>query len=203
MSGDVSGAIEAARALLGALPAELVYHDADHTFAVVLPAAERYAEAEGLDDVTRALVSVAAAFHDTGMLDTYRHHEEVSARFAESAMRSLGFGDEEIARVRGMILATHLPQAPRDPAECVLADADLDILGRADFLDVNRRLREELARMGTTFSDAEWYTQQAAFLRDHSYFTDSAKAMRDEGKRANLARLEAKARAGVDGPGSS
>lgn len=195
VTAEVDRALEAARALLAALPPELVYHDAEHTLGSVLPAAERYAAAEGLDDVTRSLVSIAAAFHDTGMLDAYGGHEEISARFAESAMRPLGFADEEVARVRGMILATRLPQTPRDPAERVLADADLDILGRPDFLDVNRRLRDELARKGTRVADVEWYLQQADFLRHHRYFTASARAHRDAGKRANLERLEAMARA--------
>lgn len=190
-SGDVGRAVDAARALLDTLPDTLVYHGPDHTLFVVLPAAERYAAVEGLDEDTHGLVTVAAAFHDTGMLERYRGHEEVSARFAERAMRPLGFTAEEIAAVRGMIRATRLPQRPRNLAERVMADADLDILGRDDFIDSNQRLHQELALVGIAIPDGEWYAQQALFLRSHSYFTAAARALRDPGKRANLERLEA------------
>lgn len=183
--------MEAARALLDGLPETLVYHDRAHTLEVVLPAAERLAADEGLDPHTAELVAIAAAFHDTGFLETYSGHEEASAHFAEQAMRTLGFDAEDIAQVRAMILATHMPQMPRTQLERIMADADLDVLGRDDFAAHNQRLREELAGQGTVFEDDAWFEEQAAFLRGHRYFTAAARKRRDAGKVRNLARLEA------------
>jgi hypothetical protein len=41
-----------------------------------------------------------------------------------------------------------------------LADADLDVCGRDDFLMLNRCLRVELTASGSTISDREWYSNQ-------------------------------------------
>lgn len=190
----VERAVAAARALIDTLPATLVYHDREHSLGTVLPAAERFAADEGLDEHVRGLIAIAAAFHDTGFLERYRGHEDVSVRFAEAAMRPLGFDEADIAAVRGMILATRLPQTPHTLAEQILADADLDSLGRDDFETTNALLRQELASVGTVLDDAAWLAQQAAFLRGHVYFTEAARRARDAGKRLNLTRLEELAR---------
>lgn len=187
----VGAAVRVAREIARDLPADLVYHDAFHTFEVVVPAARRLAVEEKLDARVRELVTLGAAFHDLGMLEAYHGHENVSARIARTELGRLGFEEDEIAAVEGMIRATRLPQRPRNAAERVVADADLDVLGRPDFLEINRRLRDELARRGTPLSDVEWYGRQCEFLRGHRYFTDAARRWRGPRKGVNLAQLEA------------
>lgn len=184
-------ALRTARAILAALPESLLYHDVNHTFGIVLPAAIRYAEALGLDERTRELVRLGAAFHDTGFRDLYRGHEAVSADIAERELTVLGYEEGDVEQVRGMILATRLPQSPRTLAEQVVADADLDILGREEFLQYNKLLRRELALHGTVYDSEGWLAQQIAFVSGHSYFTAAANEARAEGKRANLAMLAA------------
>jgi uncharacterized protein len=89
-----------------------------------------------------------------------------------------------------MIMATRLPQTPHTLLECILADADLDVCGRDDFLALNRCLRAELAATGNVTSDREWYSEQLSFLRAHRYWTAAARYGRDQVKRANIAALE-------------
>jgi uncharacterized protein len=89
-----------------------------------------------------------------------------------------------------MIMATRLPQTPHTLLECILADADLDVCGRDDFLVLNRCLRAELAASGSASSDHEWYSSQLSFLRAHHYWTAAARASRDEVKHTNIAALE-------------
>lgn len=182
---------DAARSVLEALPDTFTYHDTWHTFGVVLPVAERFAAMEGLDQRTALLLRLAAAFHDTGFSVRYRGHESASAEIAEHTLEKLGFDGGALAAVREMILATRIPQKPRTLASRVLADADLDVLGREDFLSYNRHLRQELELHGRTYSDAEWLKSQIAFLEAHTYFTKSAREQREGAKRANLARLRA------------
>ena len=86
-------------------------------------------------------------------------------------------------------LATRLPQTPRTLLEKILADADLDVLGRADFLEWNAALRAELAAVGSVQSDSQWYQSQIQFVRHHDYQTPAARALRQAGKEANIVAL--------------
>ena len=83
-----------------------------------------------------------------------------------------------------------MPQTPHTPLECILADADLDVCGRDDFLERNRCLRAELEVAGSVASDREWYSAQISFLRAHHYWTAAAPSARDQVKHANIAALE-------------
>jgi hypothetical protein len=73
-----------------------------------------------------------------------------------------------------------------------MADADLDLLGRDDYMTLNQALRGELTVRGTLSSDEEWYSSQLEFLRSHRYFTASARALRAAGKRRNIQALLAR-----------
>ena len=81
------------------------------------------------------------------------------------------------------------PQSPHTPLEEIVADADLDLLGRSNFLERNQDLRKELAAYGTTQTDYQWYTDQLDFLQNHRYWTAAARALRDEQKHRNIVRL--------------
>jgi len=189
-AAEVAEASRIAHDRLATLTEAFRYHDIAHTFRVVLPAARRYARAERIDARDQGLVVVAAAMHDVGFVETYEGHEAAGARIAERTLAALKVDPAEIAAVTGMILATRLPQRPHTALERIVADADLDVLGRTDFLELNGRLREELALRGQVASDAEWFGRQVEFLLQHRYFTDSARRARGARKAVNLARLE-------------
>lgn len=173
------------------LPPHLTYHTAAHTRDDVVPAAERLAARCGLPARSRNLLLTAAWFHDLGFVECRQGHEEVSIRIAREALPRFGFGTEEIETVTGIILATRMPQSPRSLEGRILADADLDALGREDFFDANDRLRTELSAFGIAVSDEDWYREQLVFLGAHRYFTDEARAERDPGKARNIAAVRA------------
>jgi hypothetical protein len=89
-----------------------------------------------------------------------------------------------------MIFATRMPQSPRTPLEQLLADADLDVLGRTDFLARNHDLRTELASCGVQVDDAAWYAEQISFLQSHHYWTAAMRQLRDQQKRQNIIALQ-------------
>ena len=72
-----------------------------------------------------------------------------------------------------------------------MADADLNVLGQADYLPRNAALREELAAFGLAMTDAQWYGSQLQFIRDHCYFTAAARSLRGAQKQVNIAALAA------------
>jgi predicted metal-dependent HD superfamily phosphohydrolase len=91
-----------------------------------------------------------------------------------------GFTSAQISRVNNMILATRLPQSPRDLVESILADADLDVLGRDDFFERSELLRLEIAALGRLIPPREWAESQLRFISQHVYFTQAAKNLRQE-----------------------
>jgi len=172
------------------LPPVLCYHSLSHTRDDVVVAAELLAAAEGVTGEALLLLRTAACFHDLGFIEGREQHEARGARIAAAALPGFGYRPEQVALVEGMIVATRLPQTPHTLLECILADADLDVCGRADFLSLNACLRAELALAGSVSSDREWYSGQLSFLLAHHYWTAAARALRDDQKRANIAALE-------------
>jgi len=168
----------------------LLYHGIAHTRDEVVPAVERLAGMESIQGESLYLLLTAAWFHDIGYVEQATHHELIGARIALQVLPSFGYRESEVEIVRWAILATALPQSPTSLLEEVLADADLDVLGREDFMPRNKDLRRELALLGKEFTDEEWYTRQIQFVEEHQYFTASARSLRNAQKSLNIAALK-------------
>jgi hypothetical protein len=143
-------------------------------------------------------VEVAAAWHDLGLLETRRGHEEVGIRMVRAHLPRYGFSDADIDAVAGMIRATRLPQRPTTPAERVLADADLSVLASSDFLERNEDLRIETSLLDGYRSRVAWWTAQRRFLLEHVDHTDAARERYAAGRLRNAEALRARARAYLD-----
>jgi uncharacterized protein len=194
VSGPVEPDLDAAEAwvrytLETELPAYLTYHCATHTIDDVVPAAERLADAEGLSARDRTVLLTAAWFHDLGYIVRADGHEDIGIALAARELPARGYASEDIEAVATLIRATRLPQRPENHLAGLLADADLDVLGRDDFVVCNDALRSELAALGRHDDDAAWLDDQIAFLARHRYHTDTARALRAETKEHNLQRL--------------
>lgn len=174
------------------LSPNLHYHGILHTRDEVVPAVELLAAMEGITGRSLILLCTAAWFHDLGYVESALHHELISARIAAQVLPTFGYTAEDVEVVRWAILATALPQAPKSRLEEVLTDADLDVLGREDFMQRNRDLRSELGLLGKEFTDEQWYAGQIKFLEGHTYFTKSAHSLRDAQKMLNLQELKKK-----------
>lgn len=176
--------------LASELSPDLVYHCDRHTLQDVLPAAERLGRMAGLDDADLLSLMTAALFHDTGFLKQYHDHETASIAIARNALPGFGYTPEQIDQVTLIIAATRMPQRPRCLLQQLMCDADLDLLGRDDFWELNRQLLEETRCFGTfTLSDEAWFTSQIRFLEDHAFFTPQARTLRDAGKAQNISRM--------------
>ncbi len=187
---DYEGAIAyAIERLEQALPKTRLYHSLWHTRDEVGVRVVWLANQEGLSREAQVLVSTAAYFHDIGFIRQDVDHERVSALMAGEILPHYGYGPDQISLIKGMILATRIPQAPKNRLEEILADADLDVLGREDFLRRNRDLRAELTACGLAVSDGEWYTSQLLFLQQHRYFTATTARQRSQGKQRNIQEL--------------
>lgn len=167
----------------------LTYHSLEHTSEDVVPATQAFAAGEGIQGDELTLLLTAAWFHDLGFIEVRAGHEAVGIRLATEVLPGLGYSAAELQVIAGIIQATVVPQQPLTRLEEIMADADLDVLGRDDFWPRNVKLRQETAFFGKAFTDAEWYTGQLKFVEAHTYFTATARALREVGHRQSVALL--------------
>lgn len=176
------------------LPKYLSYHSVEH-INDVFNACKEIAKSEGVKGDDLKLLLTAALFHDAGFLVQQKDHEEISCDIVRENLPEFGYTDEQIERICGMIMATKIPQTPNNKLEEILADADLDYLGRDDFFTIGNKLFAELSVYGILSSEEEWNKLQIRFLENHHYFTDTAIALRKKKKDEHLAKVKSKVKA--------
>lgn len=155
------------------LPAYLYYHNVEHT-KNVLAASEKLAQSEGISGEDITLLKTAALFHDSGFLETYSDHEEISCKMACKWLPAFGYSKEQIEKICDLILATKIPQKPKGQLAEILCDADLYYLGTDKYFLVSNKLYKELHEAGLVKNREEWSNAELKFVGDHHYFTKSA-----------------------------
>ena len=174
---------------LEGLDKRLIYHNIAHTLDVM----EQTLRIASFDDTLTEreiyLLHLAALYHDTGFLEIYMGHEEVSCRYFLEDAGNFGINKEEEAIVTGIIMATKVSNQPKTVLERIIRDADLDYLGREDFPEISLTLKKELFDFGFISNEEEWNNKQLDFLRNHQYNTVISLAEREPIKQKNLQAL--------------
>jgi predicted metal-dependent HD superfamily phosphohydrolase len=171
------------------LDKNLAYHSVGHTKDVIR-AVERLARMENVNGKALTLLKTAALFHDVGFTKVYDGHEEASVEIAAEMLPRYGYSDNDIKQIIGMIRSTRIPQSPQNHLEEIMADADLDYIGRDDLFMIGQKLQYEWNFVGKISSLREWHEKQLTFLKNHSFFTPSAKKLREQKKQQNIKELE-------------
>lgn len=170
------------------LPDTYFYHTPEHTLYVIEKSLE-IGKHEQCNNEELELLNLAALWHDTGYIKTYKNHEEVSCKLARLYLPEYGVPAADIDRICGMIMATKIPQLPKTKLEEILADADLEYFGTYDFDTIANSLFKELQHINPVFTDAAWNQAQISFLKKHHYFTDFCKKNKEPIKMKHLKNL--------------
>jgi len=171
------------------LPKNLYYHDVKHTIDVITQV-EMLALGEKVNREELLMLKTAALLHDSGFISgNYDEHEEQSVKFAREILPQYNYRQDQIDTICRLILATKFPPQPKDLLESIICDADLDYLGRSDFIPVSQNLFRELYEQKKIRSLDEWNKLQYEFIRKHQYFTETAKRKRNTNKTKQLDEL--------------
>ena len=165
------------------------YHNAEHTVYVMNRAIE-IGKQEKCSEKEMELLIAAALFHDTGFINIYEGHEEESCLLAKKYLPEFGFTKSEINRVCGMIMATKIPQSPKNKLEEIIADADLAYLGTVHPEAKAENLFRELQSVNPDLSRDAWNKMQISFLEMHRYFTKDFLQKKEPAKLAYLQKLK-------------
>lgn len=171
------------------IPSYFTYHSVNHTL-YVLKMAEYIAWREGLSDSEVQLVRIAAIFHDIGFTNGRENHEEKGCEIARELLGHFNVNEEDIKEICGMIMATKIPQSPKNLLEKVLADADLEYLSTENFKPVSELLYQELSYFNPNLTRDKWRLVQIDFLEKHSYHTDFCKRYKENFKQQHLLKLK-------------
>ena len=156
----------------------LFYHNTQHTLDV-LDASIKIAHAEKIPAEAIKLLRVAVLFHDAGFIHVYKNHEERGCELVMEYLPGFHFTQEQVELICGMIMATKIPQNPQNLLEEIIADADLDYLGRDDVYTIAGYLYDELKIHVKKMSEEEWLRFQVNFLKHHHYYTGYSKKLRE------------------------
>ncbi len=170
------------------LPKYLYYHNVKHTVDVVTEV-ELIGWAEGISDEEMLLLKTAALFHDVGHIIQYDNHEYYGTVIAREMLPKYGYTPEQIDRICEIIMATQLPPKPKNLLENIICDADLDYLGRIDFIPVSNTLYKELHEQNKIGSLNDWNKLQVKFISGHQYFTKTARNLREVNKQKQIERI--------------
>jgi adenylate cyclase len=171
------------------LPKNLYYHNLKHTVNVFYQT-ETIARLEGVNERQMLLLKTAALFHDIGYLVSYDYHEEKGAEIAQKTLPGYHYSQDLITHISELILATKAPQKPQNLLQQIICDADLDYLGRPDFIPTSQNLFRELFDRNKIGTIEQWNRMQMKFMEKHRYFTASARKLREPEKQKRLAELK-------------
>ncbi|SDQ96404.1 HD domain-containing protein [Flagellimonas zhangzhouensis] len=170
----------------GSLP----FHNVQHTLEVYVQVL-KVGNHVGLDPTELERVLLAALFHDVGHVSGFEGHETQSCDLAKAFLEDWDYPSEGLAVVQDCILATRMPQEPKNLMEKVLCDADLFHLGTLSFFNKNALLRKEWAQhRNMQYSDRDWTQLNITFLEGHSFFTTYGQRVLEPVKQENLAQLK-------------
>lgn len=171
------------------LPKNLYYHNVKHTVDVYTQV-ELIGRAEGVSKEELLLLRTAALFHDSGHLVDYATHEQMGVKLAREILPRYRYSLNQIEEICKLIMSTKLPPNPQNLLEEIICDADLDYLGRTDFIPVSNMLYKEMHENGMIGSLHEWNILQMNFIQNHQYFTQTARRLRNVNKDMQLQNIK-------------
>jgi class 3 adenylate cyclase/HD superfamily phosphodiesterase/ligand-binding sensor domain-containing protein len=160
------------------LPENLLYHNIHHT-GHVYRQVELLGQGEEVSQEDLLLLRSAALLHDLGYIDTFDNHEVRSVEYAREILPLYRFREDQIDTICDLIMSTKLPPSPSSLLEKIICDANLDHLGRADFLIQSDRLFQEYLLNKKIRNKKDWNLTQIKLLESHEYYTETARKLQE------------------------
>jgi len=157
----------------------------------VVESANEIALKQNLSEEETEILNIAAWFHDIGYTKGNENHEEEGVEIAREYLLESEFPGNKTDQVVGCILATRMPQDPKNNLEKTLCDADLIHLASDDYFNKASLLHEEIEKTRSCkIPEGQWLKMSEDFLSNHSFFTDYAKERYGYAVEENLRKIK-------------
>ncbi len=170
---------------------KICYHNIDHTLEVVNACENIGAHCE-ISNEDMEVVLVAAWFHDTGYYLGCENHEHASAEIATKFLNEGHVDPETIPKVVNCILATKIPQTPKNILEKILCDADLFHLASEYYFDKSELLWLEFTLHNQKITPEYWLSLSKDFFEEHEFHTNYGKKILLPRQDKNLVKIKSK-----------
>lgn len=174
------------------LSKDCLFHTINHTLEVVRNA-EIIGDYSNLCEECKDVLRIAALFHDVGYIDSYEDHEIESAAYASRFLTSKNIEESIITQVVESILATKMPQQPKDDISMVLCDADLMNMTFDDYFEQIDLMRQEWEKTGKAkLNKEEAYKTSLEFFKAHQYHSEYGKKILQPKKERTESKIKSK-----------
>ncbi|RAI89456.1 HD domain-containing protein [Algoriphagus yeomjeoni] len=172
---------------------EVCYHNLDHTLSIVSKVKE-IGEFYNLDKSELEDLFFSGWLHDVGYWKGVAlDHEKRGAEFAKEFLKNYNVPARRIKVICQAILATKVPQKPKNLMDSIICDADLYHLSSDQFYAQTLLLKKESEQLnGEPLELLDWLRSSEKFLEGHHYHTDYAVKFFRPGKIENLKFLRSK-----------
>jgi adenylate cyclase len=171
------------------IPENLFFHNLKHTIDVYTQV-ELIARAENVSEEDVLLLRTAALFHDMGFIYDYDNAQERSKEIAKELLIQYQYSEQQINKIFEIIDATAINIKPKNRLEEIICDANLSYLGRVDYTITTENLYKEQKAYNKTKNRKSFYQEQINFFKNHNYYTNTAKIIRDIKKEEQLRNLQ-------------
>ncbi len=148
------------------------------------------AKSENLDLEETLIIKTASLFLSLGQTGISQNPEIKAARLAREILPEFKYTEGQINTISNILLAAKWPPEPYDLLEKIMIDIRMEYLGRADFVEVQQKLFQELTEyMQLAISPNEWINSQISLLQEHEFLTTGARRLREITSAAQIKRL--------------
>lgn len=171
------------------LPDNLFFHNLKHTKDVYTQA-ELLGRAENISPDEMLLLRSAALLHDIGFISAYHDHELKSVEFAREILPKFKYTPDQCEAITSLILCTRSRFNPRNKVEELLIDANLDYLGRVDYIAMSVNLYRELRMFNGARTEVEWFNDQIKLVEEHQFYSQTARRLREVKKEDQIVKIK-------------
>ena len=114
----------------------------------------------------------------------------MSCFYAKDILPKYGYSNDQIKTVCELIMSTQMPISPDNKLEEIICDANFAYLGRVDFIDIMKNQAKEMINFNIVSSEKEWFEKQLGFVKDHEFYTATARVLRGVSKEEQGKSLE-------------
>lgn len=169
-----------------------VYHNLSHTMDV-FERADYLCQKEWVNDDLAELVHLWALFHDTWFTKVFNWDEKVWVEIFEDWISQYypDYPMDRINIISWIILATDIYTQPENKLQEIIKDADIDSLGRSDFFEKWKLLKEEYKnKWWIDYSDRDRIERNQKLLNTVKFYTKTSIWERAAEFKQNLETLE-------------
>jgi len=166
------------------------YHNVHHVKAM-RDAAKDLASDYNLSDDDKTDLEIACWLHDVGYKEGSEGHESRSAAKVDEIYSQDDMDQSRKARIKNIIMATHMDSNPEVLVEKIIKDADMHHIGTKAYLAKTGMLKDELQQVsGEEIKEKDWVKQNLKFLHEHEFQTPVAEAKYNRRKRKNILKVQ-------------